>query len=122
MWTDEEEELYKTWDSVGSRSWKQGGRWGRMSTIIKSTMPILNDNPWTRAEIKRWWWREKEEGQIVRVSYLRTETEVGPCVASGNGTTTGLDRESENNHLLSQYDHRRASCRSRLRGRTMFTA
>ena len=46
---------------------------------------------------------------------------LGPCVASGNVTVTGLDRESENNHLLSQYDIR-TSCRSRLRGRTMLTA
>ena len=44
---------------------------------------------------------------------------LGPCVASGNATATGLDREGENNHLLSQYDDRQASCRSRLRGRTM---
>ena len=44
---------------------------------------------------------------------------LGPCVASGNATATGLDREWENNHLLSQYDDRRACCRSRLRGRTM---
>ena len=42
---------------------------------------------------------------------------LGPCVASGNVTVTGLDRESENNHLLSQYDIR-TCCRSRLRGRT----
>ena len=31
---------------------------------------------------------------------------LGPCVASGNVTVTGLDRESENNHPLSQYDIR----------------
>ena len=43
---------------------------------------------------------------------------LGPCVASGNATATGLDREGENNHLLSQYDIR-TYCRGRLRGRTM---
>ena len=43
------------------------------------------------------------------------------CVASGNVTVTGLDRESENDHLLSQYDIR-TRCRSRLRGRTILTA
>ena len=42
---------------------------------------------------------------------------LGPCVASDNVTVTGLDRESENNHLLSQYNIR-TCCRSRLRGRT----
>ena len=46
---------------------------------------------------------------------------LGPCVASGNVTMTGLDRESEKNHLLSQYDIR-TWCRTRLRGRTMLTA
>ena len=46
---------------------------------------------------------------------------LGPCVASGKVTVTGLDREWEKNHLLSQYDIR-TSCRSRLRGRTMLTA
>ena len=40
---------------------------------------------------------------------------LGPCVASGNVTMTGLDRESEKNHLLSQYDIR-TCCRTRLRG------
>ena len=55
---------------------------------------------------------EKEEGQLPVL---------GPCVASGNVTVTGLDREWENNHLLSQYDIR-TCCRSRLRGRTMLTA
>ena len=46
---------------------------------------------------------------------------LGPCVASGNVTVTGLDRESENNHLLSQYDIR-SCCRSWLKRRTMLTA
>ena len=45
-----------------------------------------------------------------------------PCVASGNANATGLDQESENNHILSQYEDKRASCRSRLKGRTMLTA
>ena len=46
---------------------------------------------------------------------------LGPCVASGNATVTGLDREWENNHLLSQYVIR-PCCRGRLRRRTMLTA
>ena len=46
---------------------------------------------------------------------------LGPCVASGNVTVTGLDREWENNHLLSQYDIK-TCCRGRLRRRTMLTA
>ena len=46
---------------------------------------------------------------------------LGPCVASGNVTVTGLDRESENNHHLSQYDIR-TCCRGQLRRRTMLTA
>ena len=30
---------------------------------------------------------------------------LGPCVASGNVTVTGHDREWQNNHLLSQYNN-----------------
>ena len=45
---------------------------------------------------------------------------LGPCMASGNLTVTGLDRESENNHLLSQYDIR-TCCRGRLRRRTRYS-
>ena len=58
----------KARDSVESRSRTQRGRWGRMSTMTKSTEP--NKYPWTWAERERWWRAEKEEGQIVRVSYL----------------------------------------------------
>ena len=46
---------------------------------------------------------------------------LGPSVASCNVIVTGLDREWENNHLLSQYDIR-ICCRGRLRRRTMLTA
>ena len=52
----------------------------------KSTKPIKY--PWTWAEIERQWRAGKEEGQIV--SHLPM---LGPCVASGNATATGLDRE-----------------------------
>ena len=58
-----------------------------MSTMTKSTEP--NKYPWTKAERERWWRAEKEEGQIVRVRL----PVLGPCMASGNVTVTGLDRE-----------------------------
>ena len=67
-WTGGEDEEIQTRDSVESRSRTQRGGWGRMSTLTKSTKP--NKYPWTWAEIERRWRAEKEEGQIVRVSYL----------------------------------------------------
>ena len=68
------------------------------------------------------WDRETVAGGERRGTDCESQLPVlGPCVASGNVTMTGLDRESEKNHLLSQYDIR-TCCRTRLRGRTMLTA
>ena len=59
-----------------------------MSTMIKSTE--LNKYPWTWAEREREMVAGGERGGTDCESQLPV---LGPCVASGNVTVTGLDRE-----------------------------
>ena len=59
-----------------------------MSTMTKSTEP--NKYPWTWAERER----EMVKGGERRGTDCESQLPVlGPCVASGNVTVTGLDRE-----------------------------
>ena len=101
---------YKARDSVESRSWTQREGWGRMGklTVYKVKLASL--------DVGRD--RETVAGGERRRTDCESQLPVpGPCVALDNVTVTGLDRESENNHLLSQ-NGIRTCCRSRLRGRT----